>query len=221
VKILLSTFVFLALMGERQDAGAPVPVEQEPLHHVVLKNASVVVLHLTLPAGARTLFHTHTHDRVSVHLSSTSITQQKLNEAEGAPTSTTPGTFSATTLEGDSFTHRVHNVGSQIFDVLDVELLQRPQSPSPAPAAPAAAENASARVYKWVLAPGEASATHTHWRPYLIVAATGLLLKTTANGQSSTREMKAGDFQWMDSNAPHTPVNAGTSEGQILEIELK
>jgi len=125
------------------EGSPPTPVEQEPLHHVVLKNESVVVIHLTLPPGERTLYHTHTHDRVAVHLSRTSITQQKPDELEGAASATSPGTFSAMTLEGRSYTHRVHNVGSEAFEVLDVELLERPRSPSPAAAAAVAAETLS------------------------------------------------------------------------------
>jgi len=54
-------------------------------------------------------------------------------------------------------THRVHNVGREPMDVFNVELLQRPASPSASVAAPVAAENASARVYKWTLAPGATS----------------------------------------------------------------
>jgi quercetin dioxygenase-like cupin family protein len=197
-------------------------VEQEPLHHVVLENESVVVLHLTLPAGERTLYHTHTHDRVAVYLSKTSITQQKPNEAEGAPSATSPGTFSVMTLEGPSYTHRVHNVGAEAFEVLDVELLQQPQYPSPAPAAAVAAENRSVRVYSWVLAPGVTSTAHTHVRPFLLVAATGCSLTITSpGGRSSVEEMKLGDFRWVDSQVTHSLSNAGSSEAKILEIELK
>jgi quercetin dioxygenase-like cupin family protein len=198
------------------------PVEQEPLHHVLLKNESVVVIHLSLPAGQRTLYHTHTHDRVAVYLSKTSITQQKPNDAEGAASATSPAGFSAMTLEGASYTHRVHDVGAEPFEVLDVELLERPRIPSPATAAAVAAENPSARVYNWVLAPGATSTAHTHLRPYLLVAATECLLMTTvAGGQSATREMKRGDFQWVDSRVIHTLGNVGGSEAQFLEIELK
>jgi hypothetical protein len=222
VKTLLATSIVLAFLGGAQEAGAPVPVELEPLHHVVLKNASVVVLHLILPAGERTLYHTHTHDRVAVTLSSTSITQQKLDEAEGAASTTAPGKFSAMTLEGSSYTHRVHNVGSEAFEVLDVELVERPRTPSPVEAASVAAENPSARVYSWELAAGATSAAHAPSRPYLIVATTEFLLKTTApEGQSSTHPMKRGDFRWVDSKALHSLGNAGKSPGQILEIELK
>ena len=200
----------------------PVPVENEPLHHIVLKNESVVVIHLTLPPGERTLYHTHTHDRIAIPLSSTSITQQVLNEKEGPPSRSETGTFSALTLAGSSYTHRVHNLGVVPYDVLDVEVLVRPQSPSAVTAATVAAENPSARIYNWILAPGTTSAMHTHARSYLIVAVSGFTLKMTGpDGQSSTHEIKSGDFHWVDTKVTHTLANAGSGEGQILEIELK
>jgi quercetin dioxygenase-like cupin family protein len=222
VKTYSALIFSLSFLFAAQEASAPVPVENEPLHHVVLKNESVVVIHLTLPPGERTLYHIHMHDRVAVPLSSTSITQQVLNEKEGPPSPSEAGTFSALTLAGSSYTHRVHNVGEVPYDVLDVELLQRPQTaPSPA-AALVVAENPSARIYNWVLAPGSTSALHTHVRPYLIVAPTGFTLKMTApDGQSLTHELKRGDFHWVDTRVTHTLGNAGTAEGQILEIELK
>jgi quercetin dioxygenase-like cupin family protein len=221
-KNYLGSLAFLAFGFGAQEAVAPVPVEKEPLHHVVLKNESVVVLHLTLPAGERTLYHTHTHDRVAVNLSSTSITQQKLGEAEGAATATVPGTFSAMTLEGNAYTHRVHNVGTSDFDVIDVELVERPQTAAASVAATVAAENPSARIYNWVLARGATSAVHTHLRPYLIVAVSGFTLKMTgADGQTMTHEIKKGDFHWVDSKVTHSLGNAGNNDGQIVEIELK
>ncbi len=222
VKTCSALIFSLSTLFAAQEASAPVPVENEPLHHVVLKNESVVVIHLTLPPGERTLYHTHSHDRIAVPLSSTSITQQVWNEQEGAPSPTEPGTFSALTLVGTSYTHRVHNVGANPYDVLDIELLVRPQSPSPATVAPVAAENPSARIYNWVLAPGATSAMHTHGRPYLIVAATEITLKMKApDGLSLTYDLKRGAFHWVDNKVTHTLANLGSGEGQILEIELK
>ena len=227
VKAFCAPFVFLPFLFAAPQASAPVPVEpvpveMEPLHHVVLKNESVVVIHLILPPGERTLYHVHTHDRVAIPLSNTSITQQVLNKKEGPPSPSKPGTFSALTLVGSSYTHRVHNVGSVPYDVLDVELQERPQILSPTAAATVAAENPSARIYNWALAPGATSAIHTHTRPYLIVATTGFTLKMTSpDGQSFTHELKRGDFHWVDTRVTHTLVNAGTAEGQILEVELK
>src|SRR5256884_9586874 len=141
VKTYSALIFCLSFLFSAQEASAPVPVENEPLHHVVLKNESVVVIHLTLPPGERTLFHTHTHDRVAIPLSSTSTTQQVLNAKEGPPSRSAPGTFSALTLAGSSYTHRVHNAGANPYDVLDAEFLVRPQPPSPAPPATVTREN--------------------------------------------------------------------------------
>jgi quercetin dioxygenase-like cupin family protein len=222
VKTQLALFFFLSCIFASQEASAPVLVENEPLHHVVLKNESVVVLHLTLPPGERTLYHTHSHDRVAVNLSTTSITQQTWNEVEGQPSPTAPGAVSVYTLAGSSFTHRVHNIGSAPFDVLDVELLERPGTPSPSVAAAIAGENPSARVYSWVLAPGSVSAMHSHVRPYLIVSAKGFTLKMTApDGQSTAHEVKPGEFHWVNTKVTHSLANTGSTEGQIVEIELK
>jgi quercetin dioxygenase-like cupin family protein len=105
---------------------------------------------------------------------------------------------------------------------VDVEFFHRPEHPSERAAAAVAAENPSARVYQWVLAPGAATPSHTHERPYLILAVTPVQLKMTApDGSSFTHEVKAGDFHWVDAKVSHTLANAGTAEGQIVEIELK
>ncbi len=213
---------FLISFFTSQNASAPILVEDEPLHHTVLKNDSVRILHLILPPNERTLYHTHTHDRVAVDLSSTSITQQNLNEQEGSPSPTSPGDFSAITLVGNSFTHRVHNVGSAPFDVIDVEIQQRPETPSATPAASVAGENPSARIYKWILGPGSASPMHTHARPYLSVSVIAFNLKMASpDGQSFSHEVKPGDFHWVDTEVTHSLSNVGNTQGCIIEIELK
>jgi quercetin dioxygenase-like cupin family protein len=199
----------------------PVPVEQEPHHHVVFKNSDVLVIHVILPPGERTLYHTHTRDRVSVTLTSTSIAQQELGKPEGPARPTHPGDVYAGALTGP-YTHRLRNLGPNTFEVIDVEFYHRPAHPSPHVAGPVAAENPSARVYKWTLAPGASTPTHTHVRPYLIVAVTPMLLKMTApGGASTTHEVKAGDFHWIDTKVTHSLTNAGAAPGQIVEIELK
>lgn len=213
--------LLLWVAGTAAAQQGPVPVEQEPHHHIVLKNDSVLVIHVILPAGETTLYHTHSRDRVSVALTSTTLTQQKLGEPEGKPGITHPGDVSAIPNDGP-YTHRLRNLGPRTFEVIDVEFFRRPEHPSETTAGPVAADNPSARVYKWTLAPGAATPIHTHDRPYLILAVTPMQLKMTGpDGSSMTHEVKAGDFHWVDTNVTHTLANAGTTEGQIVEIELK
>ena len=72
---------------------AAVPVEEEPHHHVLLKNDWIVVMRVSIPEGERTFYHTHGLDRGAVGLSKSVITQQMTNELEGPPLSRQPGMF--------------------------------------------------------------------------------------------------------------------------------
>jgi quercetin dioxygenase-like cupin family protein len=144
-----------------------------------------------------------------------------MNELESSPLPTQPGDVSMTSAD-QPLTHRVHNVGPGTFEVVDIEFLKRPQQAPKAAAAAVAGENASALAYKWTLAPGATSAMHAHERPYLIIAVTAFPLKmAAANGQSLTHEVKPGDFHWVDAKVTHSLSNEGSSEAQIVEIELK
>jgi len=218
-----SVLVLSTLVASQQSSVPvkPVPVDEEPHHHLVLKNDSVMVLRVKLLPGESTLFHTHLHDRVAVDLTDTTINLQKPGEPESAPEATKPGGVAALESNGP-YTHLVHNAGNAVFEVLDVELLHRPTKPSGPAAGKVEAENPSARVYKWTMAPGAATAMHTHERPYLIISATPLMLKMTdPEGKSSTHEVKAGDIHWVDAKVTHSLANEGTTVGQIVEIELR
>jgi quercetin dioxygenase-like cupin family protein len=220
--LALSFFSSFLLVAQKSFEDAPVPVDQEPHHHTVLKNDSVLVMRVAIPEGQRTLYHIHAHDRVAIELTNSNISQQNLHEPEGPSTPTKPGDLSAPTLGAAPTIHRVHNFGPGTFEVLDVEILQRPTQPSAVEAAPVAIENPSARVYLWTLAPGSTSAMHTHTRPYLIVAVTKMPLKMTSpDGQSFSHEIQAGDFHWVDAKVTHSLTNEGTTEGQVVEVELK
>jgi|SRR5271169_3058193 len=220
--LTLLLFSVSLLAAQKSFEDPPVPVEQEPHHHTVLRNNYVLVTHVSLREGERTLYHIHDHDRVSVELSSANISQQKLNEPEGPSTPTKPGELSAPTVGATPLIHRVHNFGPGTFEVLDIELLERPLQPSASDAAPVAVENPSARVYQWLLAPGASTPMHTHSRPYLIVAVTKMPLKMTGpDGQSQSHEIQSGDFHWVDTRVTHSLANEGTTEGQIVEVEMK
>lgn len=221
MKIFLCAAVVLVLSELIAAQQLPVPVEEEPYHQLLLKNDSVIVLRVKLPSGESTLYHTHSHDRVAIELADALITEQIPGEPGGDPSPKEPGDVTATTANG-LFTHRVQNVGAADFEVLDVEFLHRPTKVSGPPVAKVEAENPSARIYKWTLSPGVTSAMHTHDRPYLIVAATPLLLKMTdLDGKSLIHEVKAGDVHWVDAKVTHSLSNAGRSAGTIVEIELK
>lgn len=219
---LASVGLSLVVLSMAVAAQTPVPVEQEPYHHVLLKNDDVVVIHATVPPGETTGYHIHSCDRTGVELSASTTTSQKFGEPEGKPQPGPPGEVFSDSCTDKPLIHRVHNVGQTTMEVIDLELLHRPATPSAHVAGPIAIENPSVRVYKWVIEPGKATAMHTHTRPYVIVAVTPMPLKMTApDGQSRSEEVKAGDFHWVPMQVTHSLANGGTTEGQIVEFELK
>ncbi len=221
LKIIVVPIAWLCMAGSGLEK--PVPVEQEPHHHLLFKNEFVTVVRATLLPGETTLYHTHSQDKAGFDFVGSTTTEQLLGQPEGPPSTSRAGEVYAESSGSNAPTpHRVHNVGTGPMDVLDVDLLQRPSQPNPHTAAPAAAENPSARVYNWPLPPGTTSAMHTHERPYLIVAVTPMHLKMASpDGRSLSENVKAGDLHWVDGRVTHSLSNAGSTPGQIVEIELK
>ena len=201
---------------------APVPVESEPKHKTVFQNDYVQAFRVTLEPGQSTLMHVHSHDDAAVRLSRSTTTQQTLGQPVGAAQDAKPGDVSARQNEPNNLTHQVNNVGSTVFDVIDVQVLKRPAGPEAGALGPVAAENPKMRVYRYELAPGGASPAHTHSRPYVIIAATDMDLKMTSpDGRSMEHPIKAGDLHWVEPPVTHTLVNAGTATAVLVEIELK
>ena len=206
------------------DAAQPtaVPVDQEPLHRLVLKNDYVVALHVTIAAGQSTRPHTHSHDGAAVRLTEATVSSDVAGQRPSRPQSVRPGDVSVAAYSKEPLTHRVNNVGKTSFEVIDLEFTRRPDGPTTGPLAPPAAENETARIYRWPLAPGESTKEHTHERPYVIVAATPMLLSMKApDGASMEHPVKAGDVHWVDGRVTHVLTNRGSQPGILVEVELK
>ena len=214
----------LALAGAAAAAGqeAPVPVEKEPHHKTVFRNDFVQAFHVTIEPGQATLMHIHAHDDGAVRLRDCTFASDVSGRPPGKPEEAHPGGVSARNNEPTPLIHRVRNVGTTLFEVVDVQVLGRPPGAATDPIAPPAAENAKMRVYRWDLAPGAASPSHTHKRPYLIIAATDASLKMTSpGGRSMEHPIKAGDVHWVDTEVTHSLGNAGTEKAVMVEFELK
>jgi quercetin dioxygenase-like cupin family protein len=220
MKIVVALIAVLA--GAPSAPDVAVPVEEEPFHRTVLKNAWVQAFRVNLEPGQSTRMHTHAKDDAAVRFRTATVAAHGPGEPLGEPEPVYPGLVSARDNAKKPHTHRVHNIGTTLFDVLDVQILKRPDGPAaPAIMAPAA-ENAQMRVYRYELAPGASSAPHTHARPYLLVAATDMSLRMSApDGASLAHPIKAGDFHWVEAPVSHTFVNEGREKGVLVEFELK
>ena len=104
-------------------AQEPVPVQNEPHHHWTFENEYLRVLDVTLLPGESTLFHTHPHDTIAVRLSEASVQTQYLGKPWEAASRAMPGEASYREAK-TPYTHRVKNVGTTTFHVIDIELLR-------------------------------------------------------------------------------------------------
>jgi quercetin dioxygenase-like cupin family protein len=100
----------------------PVPVQQEPHHHVMFENQYVRVLNVEIAPGESTFFHTHAHDNLAVRITD-GLSQTQERDQDWAPASHVKA-GSVVFSEGSSkpYTHRVKNLGTSTYHVIDVEL---------------------------------------------------------------------------------------------------
>jgi quercetin dioxygenase-like cupin family protein len=220
--LMLPTIAAALLPAVHAAEPAAYPVEDEPTHRTVLQNPYVQVFRVTLPPGESNAMHVHSHDDAAVFLSAATISNQALGEERPPGRPFAQGTVSVRENGKHPLTHRVHNVGTTVFDVLDVQILQRPAGPAAPAITQPVAEHDSLRVYRYELPPGNGSDAHTHARPYVVVAATDMTLRTaSADKPDETQTLVAGNLHWAEPGATHTLTNVGTAPAILVEIELK
>lgn len=103
-------------------AADPVAVEQEPHHHIVFENQYVLVLDVVVKPGETTLFHRHSLDNVAVQLSGATI-QRQFPGQDWVTSPAKEGSVGFTAGTKIPYVHRLTNIGSTVFHVMDIEIL--------------------------------------------------------------------------------------------------
>lgn len=106
------------------ESSSPVPLTQEPHHHVMFENQYVRVLDVNISPGESTLFHTHGHDNLSVRISG-GFTQSQVQGKDWRQASQVErGTVVFSEGSTKPYTHRIRNLGTGVYRVIDIELLR-------------------------------------------------------------------------------------------------
>src|SRR6266404_3256670 len=72
--------LLLALLLPVQDKPTVVPIDHEPMHHLVLENEFVRVFDVTVPPHAETKYHQHDRDYLFVTLGDSSVESTRVGE---------------------------------------------------------------------------------------------------------------------------------------------
>jgi quercetin dioxygenase-like cupin family protein len=222
----ISCLCSLVLCGVEATAQSSVPIDQEPLHRLVLQNENVRVFEIRLPPGDDTLWHVHRHDGISVRLADATIEDQPTNgQARTLRLSRGEVAYGATS---SALTHRVRNVGETTFHNIYMELLPDQYADSGRSTAQASDravefENHRVRALRRVLAPGASTDMHTHASSGVAVPVTSGRLEISHPGGAVVRtgEIRAGAVQWIKAGTTHALKNVGDAPMEIVDIELK
>ena len=197
-------------------------------YKVMFENDQVRVLRVAYGAKEKSVLHSHP-DSVAVSLTGM---QGKFTLADGKSENRS---FKAGEVRwSPAETHTPENAGGKPFEVILVELKDRPASSSPAAAIAAADdplkvaaknhklefENDRVRVIRVKSAPGEKSAMHAHPANVVIALSDTRVRSTSADGKTEETNVKAGDVLWRGP-LKHSSENIGDKPFEVIIVELK
>ncbi|KWA84108.1 hypothetical protein WL29_22345 [Burkholderia ubonensis] len=225
--LLAATFAGIALSSTASAADAPgfsaenvVPIAQEPNHHLVLETDVLRAFDVSFPSGAQSRWHSHSHDSVMVTLDGADVP----SETPGKPIVKRPpiasGYIYYKPYGSEPFVHRISNVDTKTFRILDIELLAGLQGVKLAPLGDAwstTLENERMRVSKTTVQPNAVLAAAPFKGPHLYVA--------TTDGSYAVGELqmnvKRGSLLPDSTAKPEVIRNTGATPMELVVVELK
>jgi quercetin dioxygenase-like cupin family protein len=227
-----SLFLSAILLSARTAAPSEVEITSEPSHHLALENEYVRVFKVEVAPHATTLVHRHRHDYVFVTLGAAQVE----NDVVGKPPVTLKLQDGETRFSPGDFAHSAKNLADTPFRNVTIELLQDEaarKSPPPKWDEERALHvleggtqdvmfvKDGVRVSEVELQPGAMLPTHHHSGPHLLVALTGLEVRSDVEGQGPMPgHFKSGDIKWLPGGYTHTLTNVGKQTAKFVTLEF-
>jgi hypothetical protein len=241
--VLVGTVVAAAYASggaQGQGADTPVPLYQEPRHHVVYDSPSMRIHDIQIPPGDTTLFHTHDTAILYVPIAASRTRSQVLGAewggggAAAAPAAAVPAPVeparpgkvnSNVTYVEKPYTHRVNNVGATVFRLVGIAnrtggATADSDDVSGLSAAPELV-NKWYRAHRLALKVGQATPAHRHAAPVVVVMQTVGTASSAVEGAVWTPLNGPGDFARHDGAGMHVVQNVGPGEVELVEIEVR
>lgn len=208
----------------------PVPVFEEPRHHLVVDTPPLRILDIQIPPGDTTLFHSHSSPMLYVPIASSRTRNQNIGEewtgggaapAAAPAVQARPGRVSAPANYIDKGqTHRVNNIGTSLFRLIGIgNMTHGEAAPAAASATKPELENRWYRAERLVIAPG-ASAP--------VPPAAGTIVVVMQTSGSAALDGKVwhplngpGDFARIDGTTPYVVHNRGAAEIEVVAVAVK
>jgi hypothetical protein len=217
--------IFLLILVKISFAQVPVPVREEPRHHVALQNQYIRLLDVRLPPGDTTFFHIHEIPSLFVILSKTVTASQVKGEnwIQGTFTSE-PGHAWYNDFKNGQLIHRVSNVDTVPFHVMDIEILSNYNKNT---------DQISSFPFDTLFTCTKAFAYHINFSnkedkklienrgPIVIIVVSGPGVIVQNQEEKKQQEVLQGKFLWIEPGKKYSIQNEGTDETSAVIFELK
>ena len=213
--------VTLGLAAAVPAAGQDAVTSNPTVYHVVLENAAVRVLRVSVAPGQKTVLHEHPDNAVIV----LSDTKMKFTGADGAAQEMASKANDVMWMPAGK--HAGENTGSTPIDALIVELKGNKAPTATLPEArPDTAltqifDNPRARGLRVTLQPAfheDAGTTHDYDQVVVTLAPADISL--TVNGKTKT-SWKAGDVEFIGRGVKHQSANTGQTPADVFILAIK
>jgi len=219
-----------------------VPVYHEPHHRQVFVSGTTRILDVQVPPGDTSWYHTHADPILYVIFSNGTLRTQPIGEdwggggrgnanADGGapagrgnqPSGPAVRVTSTTSYFEQPVTHRVRNVGDQLFHVVGVTSAaagdtSATESGAGFPGKPELT-NRWFRAYRFTLTPGQSSGSHRHAVPSVVVQTSDGT--AVAVGAMTFDLNESGRWAFFDAGDSHDLKNSSDRPVEFVEVEVR
>ena len=228
-KYLLAVLcLFLAAQTAAEDPAQSdsVPVAQEPRHRLALEDEYIRLFDVRIPPGDTTLYHSHQRDSIYIPISGfASLVNQEQGKA-AKPLSIKFGDVAFAEHSKASFTHRVSNLGTEEFHVIDIELIAALKNSSTSEELPVGhqpvLENSRVRISRIVLDPGQFAVRDSTPTPGVTVVLAGTRIGFRRDsGATQISDVVLGQFYRRAELESQEIHNEGSDRLELISVEIK
>ncbi|MEO6219987.1 MAG: hypothetical protein ABIO81_06130 [Ginsengibacter sp.] len=221
MQILILSCIYLFITINIQ---AQVPVSKEPRHHLVFENNKVRILNVLVLPGDTTQYHVHSTPSVFIPFTKTRTGSQRINEQPEYGTSVAGNVWFEDLSEPHIKIHRVWNVDTSVFHVMDIELLKKEtrfiSNPPAIPHAHIQIDTPFARTYIIKLAKNEELNIKEQTCDFILVAINDSEIKMIENGKESRTFIESGQYYWINANDNFLIFNRGNTPANFTLVSI-
>lgn len=219
-KVVCAAIALGARVSAQSPDPPPIPVDQEPRHHIVFADERLRVLEVSIAVGDTTLEHRHDHDLVTVNVENGPTRTKDRGADWGSVRPRAIGGVNVNEYTGKATAHVVQSVGDRPYRLTGVENLAgvgrwTTLGPIAGPYLAVVSESRAFRAYELRL-PAATTVMHTHQVPVVAVLVEGAVTMGSADNRVLT---VPGAWSVFAGGSAHVLTTAAATH--VVELEVR